>query len=90
MAIYRGREVFFPADVDKVSAEDIRNLTGGIDNELANHRKGMMALYILMTPKESGEQKVKMANDIGYKLVMLNEAIERIVAEGRLAKIGLV
>lgn len=77
------------AEIDALTAERIRKLTGGHDNELAGLRKAVLALLAIIRPSQFTKDEIQSAMDTGDKLLELNRKIEKLVAEGKELKRNL-
>jgi hypothetical protein len=73
-------------DVDRITAQRINELHGSPRDELKNLRKGQLAIMCLMRPDIFPKERHKEILDYGDKLIVMNQKIERLIAEGKAYK----
>lgn len=82
MPLFGGVSVDCAEDVDSVTRAKIRNIVGGVEEELKWHRKALFAIAVIASPNTSQSEKNKVF-EIIEQLESLNSKIEEAVSEGR-------
>lgn len=69
--------------VDQITAKRIQELHGSAADELGNHRKALLAMFVLMRKQSIPGLSVAEATQLGDELLAINTLTENIVKEGR-------
>ena len=86
MVEYAGRQVMSGSEVNDITRERIKTITGGIDDEMKRHRNALWALSVLSFPQGRTTIDMEKANDIAGDSEKFNDMIESIVKEGKAVK----